>query len=67
MGPARLPEPVVARLKKALNDSLQSPELRKKLEDASSTIAPLNVDMPRFLNAEVAKYKKIVDYARITE
>ncbi|MDP2452045.1 MAG: tripartite tricarboxylate transporter substrate binding protein [Polaromonas sp.] len=67
MGPAHMPAPVVARLKKALNDSLQSPELRKKLEDASSTIAPLNVDMPRFLNAEVAKYKKIVDYARITE
>ncbi|WP_096667542.1 Bug family tripartite tricarboxylate transporter substrate binding protein [Polaromonas sp. AET17H-212] len=67
MGPAQMPAPVVARLKKALNDSLQSPELRKKLEDASSTIAPLNVDMPRFLNAEVAKYKKIVDYARITE
>lgn len=67
MGPANMPAPVVARLRKALNDSLQSPELRKKLEDASSTIAPLNVDMPRFLNAEVAKYKKIVDYARITE
>lgn len=67
MGPAQMPAPVVARLKKALNDSLQSPVLRKKLEDASSTIAPLNVDMPRFLNAEVAKYKKIVDYARITE
>ena len=67
MGPANLPAPVVARLKKALNDSLQSPELRKKLEDASSTIAPPNVDMPRFLSTEVAKYKKIVDFAKISE
>jgi tripartite-type tricarboxylate transporter receptor subunit TctC len=67
MGPAHMPAPVVARLKKALGDSLQSPELRKKLEDASSTIAPLNVDMPRFLNTEIAKYKKIVDFAKITE
>lgn len=67
MGPAHMPAAVVARLKKALNDSLQSPELRKKLEDASSTIAPPNVDMPRFLSTEIAKYKKIVDYARITE
>jgi len=67
MGPARMPAPVVAKLKKALSDSLQSPELRKKLEDASSTIAPLNVDMPRFLGTEIAKYKKIVDFAKITE
>jgi len=67
MGPARMPAPVVAKLKKALSDSLQSPELRKKLEDASSTIAPLNVDMPRFLSTEIAKYKKIVDFAKITE
>ncbi|NMM07652.1 tripartite tricarboxylate transporter substrate binding protein [Polaromonas sp.] len=67
MGPANLPAPVVARLKKALNDALQSPELRKKLEDASSTIAPANVDMPRFLSTEVAKYKKIVDFAKISE
>jgi len=46
MGPAQLPPLVEARLKKALSDSLEAPELRKKLEDASSTIAPLNVDMP---------------------
>ena len=67
MGPARLPAPVVARLKKALDESLQSPELRKKLEDASSTLAPPGVDLDKFLNTEVAKYKKIVDFARITE
>lgn len=67
MGPAHMPAPVVAKLKKALNDSLQSPDLRKKLEEASSTIAPLNVDMPKFLSTEIAKYKKIVDFAKITE
>jgi len=67
MGPAQLPPAVEVRLKKALSESLQTPELRKKMEDASSTIAPLNVDMPKFLSAEVAKYKKIVDFAKITE
>ncbi len=67
MGPARLPEPVVAKLKKALADSLQTPEFRKKLEDAGSTIAPLNVDMPKFLADETAKYQKIVDFAKIRE
>ncbi|WP_255249974.1 Bug family tripartite tricarboxylate transporter substrate binding protein [Polaromonas sp. AET17H-212] len=67
MGPARLPEPVVAKLKKALNDSLQTPELRKKLEDSGSTVSPLNVDMPKFLSQETAKYKRIVDFANIKE
>jgi tripartite-type tricarboxylate transporter receptor subunit TctC len=67
MGPAHLPEPVVTRLKKALAESLQSPELRKKLEDAGSVIAPPNVDMARFLSGEIAKYQKIVDFAKIKE
>ncbi len=67
MGPAKLPEPVVATLKKALAESLQSPELRRKLEESGSTVAPQNVDMPRFLDQEVAKYRRIVDFAKIKE
>ncbi len=67
MGPAKLPEPVVARLKKALAESLQSPDLRKKLEDSGSAIAALNVDMPKFLKDETTKYQRIVDFAKIKE
>lgn len=67
MGPARLPEPVMAKLKKALNDSLQSPDLRKKLEAASSTVAATTVDVNKFLTEETAKHKKIVDFAGIKE
>lgn len=67
MGPAGLPEPVVAKLKKALNESLQTPALRKKLEDSGSTVSPLNVDMPKLLAQETAKYKRIVDFAKIKE
>jgi tripartite-type tricarboxylate transporter receptor subunit TctC len=67
MGPAKLPEPIVAKLKKALSESLQSPEFRKKLEDAGSTIATPNVDMNAFLKAEVTKYQKIVNFAKIKE
>lgn len=67
MGPANMPEPVLSKLKKALNESLQMPELRKKLEDSGSTVAALNVDMPRFLAQETAKYKRIVDFAKIKE
>jgi tripartite-type tricarboxylate transporter receptor subunit TctC len=67
MGPAKLPEPIVAKLKKALSESLQSPELRKKLEDSGSTIAAPNVDINAFLKGEVTKYQKIVDFAKIKE
>jgi tripartite-type tricarboxylate transporter receptor subunit TctC len=67
MGPANLPPAVLSKLKTALADSLQSPELRKKLEDSGSAIAPLNVDMPKFLETETAKYQKIVNFAKIKD
>jgi tripartite-type tricarboxylate transporter receptor subunit TctC len=67
MGPANLPPQVVERLRKALAESLQSPALRKTLERTGSTIAPLDVDMPRFLSEETLKYQKIVDFAKIKE
>ena len=57
----------VAKLKKALAESLQSPDLRKKLEESGSAIAPLNVDMAKFLKDETAKYQRIVDFAKIRE
>lgn len=67
MGPAKMPEPVVAKLKKALAESLQSPDLRKKLEESGSALAPLDVDLPKFLKDETAKYQRIVDFAKIKE
>ena len=67
MGPGKLPEPVLAKLKKALADALQSPDLRTKLEASGSAIAPQNVDMVKFLRDETAKYQKIVDFAKIRE
>jgi tripartite-type tricarboxylate transporter receptor subunit TctC len=67
MGPANLPPVVLSKLKAALAESLQSPELRKKLEESGSEIAPLNVDMPKFLDTETAKYQKIVNFAKIKD
>lgn len=67
MGPANLPESVASKLKKALNESLQTPDLRKKLEESGSTVSPLNVDMPKFMAQETAKYKRIVEFAKIKE
>ena len=67
MGPAHLPEPVAAQLKKALDESLQSPELRRRLEESGSTVQDQRMDMPRFLQDETAKYRRIVDFAKIKE
>ena len=67
MGPAHLPDAVVTRLKKALAESLQSPELRKKLEENGTAVSTTPVDLPRFLADETAKYKKIVEFAKIEE
>jgi tripartite-type tricarboxylate transporter receptor subunit TctC len=67
LGPANMPAAVTLKLKAALADALQSPELRKKLEESGSAIAPMNVDMPKFLAVETAKYQKIVDFAKIKE
>lgn len=67
LGPARLPEPVAARLKKALAETLQSPDVRKKLEETGSTVANPQLDLARFMAEESAKYKRIVEFARIEE
>lgn len=67
MAPPQLPAPVAARLRSALADALKAPELRKKLEDSGSSITPVAVEMPTFLDAETAKYQRIVDFAKIRE
>jgi tripartite-type tricarboxylate transporter receptor subunit TctC len=67
MGPGKMPEPVQARLKKALTEALQNPELRSKLEASGSTVAASQPDMVKFLRDETAKYQRIVDFAKIRE
>ena len=67
MGPAKLPEPVFARLKKALDDTLLSPEFRQKMEASSSTVAAPGLDIKKFLATETAKYKKTVEFANIKD
>lgn len=67
MAPPNLPAPIAARLRTALRETLQTAAFRKRLEEAGSTIAPQDVDMARFLADESAKYRRIVDFAKITE
>jgi tripartite-type tricarboxylate transporter receptor subunit TctC len=66
-GPAKMPEATAARLRKALADTLQNPDVRKKLADASATVADPSQDFARFWAGEDAKYRKIVEFAKITE
>jgi tripartite-type tricarboxylate transporter receptor subunit TctC len=67
MGPAKLPAPVLARLKKALEETLQSPDFRKKMEATSSVVPLAPLDIERFLVTETAKYRNIVQFANIKE
>ena len=67
MAPANLPKPVFDKLKKALGEVLQSSDFRKKLEASGSTVSDPAVNIDQFLTSEVAKYKKIVQFAKIDE
>lgn len=67
MGPANLPTPVSTKLRTALAEVLQSPEFRSKMEASGNVVASPTVDMAGYLKAEVAKYQKIVNFAKIEE
>ena len=67
VGPANLPQPVVAKLKKALHETLQSSDFRKKMSAAGSGVAAPDANLAQFWQGEVAKYTKIVQFAKIDE
>jgi tripartite-type tricarboxylate transporter receptor subunit TctC len=67
LGPKNLAAPILVKLQKALAESLQDPALRKKLQDSGSTIASGNIDLNRYLADEIAKYRKVVEFAKIRE
>lgn len=65
MAPKGLPAPVAAKIKKALDETMASPEFRKKMEEAGSVVADPKTDAGKYINAEIAKYTKIVQFAHI--
>ena len=67
MGPAKLPQPVQAKLKKALAETLQSPDFCQKMSAAGSGIASPDVDLATYWNEEIAKYTQIVKFAKIED
>ena len=59
--PAKAPEPVVAKLNKALNDALLQPDITKRLSDIAAEPTPITPQQfEEFLKTEVAKWTKLV-------
>jgi tripartite-type tricarboxylate transporter receptor subunit TctC len=59
--PAKTPEPVVARLNKALNEALGLPEIKTRLHDIAAEPSPSTpAQFESFLKTEVAKWTQLV-------
>lgn len=59
--PAKTPEPVVAKLNKALNDALANPDITKRMSDMAAEPTPISPQQfEEFLKTEVAKWTKLV-------
>jgi tripartite-type tricarboxylate transporter receptor subunit TctC len=69
MGPAGLPRPIVDKLSNALNETLQTPEVRKKLVELGTEISggtPAQADA--YLKAEIARWARLAaDKHLVTE
>ena len=65
--PAHTPEPIVRQLNGALIQALAWPEVRQKLQDISAEPTPMTArEFGDFLQAEVAKWKKLVQDSRLS-
>ncbi len=59
--PAKTPEPVIARLNKALNDALALPEIRLRLHEMAAEPTPVTpAQFDAFLKSELLKWTKLV-------
>lgn len=65
MAPKGLPAPIAAKLKQALDEVMASSEFRKKMEETGNVVADPKVDAGKYINTEIAKYAKIVQFAHI--
>ncbi|QHJ00645.1 tripartite tricarboxylate transporter substrate binding protein [Xylophilus rhododendri] len=67
VGPRGLPPEVNARLAAALQATLQDPAIRKRLDEASMVPASGREDVAAMIRADVAQYRKLVDFAHIRD
>ena len=66
-GPAGMPPAVVRRLQAALAETLTAPELRQKFAESGATVAAPGATLGSYQVGEIAKYRRIVEFAKIRE
>jgi tripartite-type tricarboxylate transporter receptor subunit TctC len=71
-GPAKLPDAVTQRLRTAYVETMNTPEVRKKLEEAgarptSPAAEPPEKLLAAYLKVETERYSRVVDFAKIKE
>jgi tripartite-type tricarboxylate transporter receptor subunit TctC len=66
MAPAKTPPAVIAKLEKALAETLAMPDVRKRFADLGAIVQPLNsVQFTAYMNAELTKWADVVKKAGI--
>ena len=64
MAPAKTPPAIVARLEKALADTLAMPDVRKRFADLGANVQPMNSkEFTAYVNAELGKWAEVVKKA----
>lgn len=67
MGPAHLPPAIAQRLSQALQEVLQDPVVRRKLEDGGNVLATHQEDLTAMMARETRQYAALVEYAHMRE
>jgi tripartite-type tricarboxylate transporter receptor subunit TctC len=67
MGPKGLPKPIVERLNKEIAAAMQDPAVRQRFNDlGAEPLASSPEELGRFISAEVAKWRGIIQKGGIT-
>ena len=67
MAPAKTPREIVAKLNGEINRIMAMPEQKTKLEEVGTQLSPMSAEQfARFLEAELAKYAKLIRAAGVT-
>lgn len=67
MGPSHLPPAIAQRLSQALQEVLQDPGVRHKLEEGGNVLATGREDLAALMARESRQYAGLVDYAHMRE
>ena len=66
LAPAKTPKPIVEKLNRALNDILQTPEAKERLNNMGVLTTPITPEQfGNQLKVDLARYKNIVKIANI--